>query len=81
MFSVLGRLIDIILVRSSRFVIFPRVDDEMSAWDALSKSDKRAFRSIAAVLHLDDEQAKCGVLSDCMFDMSHVSTKESAGKR
>jgi hypothetical protein len=71
----------IILVCLSRFVFFPRTDEDVSALDTLSKSDRRAFRSVAAVLHLGKEQAECGVLGGCMFDMSHVSTKKRAGKK
>lgn len=44
--------------------------------DALAKSDKKSFKSIAAVLHLD-EDAVAGGLSDNIFDMNDVATKST----
>ena len=51
----------------------------MSPLDALAKSDRKAFRSVAAALHLGEEQAEGGVLSDAMFDLNHVAVR-SRGK-
>jgi hypothetical protein len=43
--------------------------------DALAKSDRKSFKSVAAVLHLD-EDAAVGGLSDNMFDMKNVATSK-----
>jgi hypothetical protein len=64
----------------SRFVFFPGVNDKTSALEALSKSDRKAFRSVAAVLQQDEKHAEVGVLGNCMYDMNHVSTETKITK-
>lgn len=65
-----------------RFLFFPIItDDGTSQVDALAKSDKKSFKSVAAVLHLGEEAAVGGGLSDSMFDMKQVKTKPSKTNR
>lgn len=60
-----------------RFLFFTLSDDTSSQVDALAKSDKKAFRSVASVLHIDEEDAVGGRLSDIMFDVKDVKTKKA----
>ena len=64
-----------------RFLFFPDSADVTSPIDALAKSDKKAFNSVSAVLHLKEETAAGGRISDLMFDVREVKTKQSANRR
>ncbi len=66
----------------SRFLFFPPIDDGKSNQvNALAKSDKKAFKSVAAVLHLSQDDAVGGRLSANMFDLKDVKTKKPTANR
>jgi len=67
--------------RNCRFLFFPLLEDQPNQVDALAKSDKKSFKSVAAVLRLSEEDAVGGRLSDNMFDMADVKSKSSKSKR